>query len=128
EKQVAFIDRVTARLARSPGAIKAAAVIPLPFSGGEASASFSIVGRTTAPGDPGPHGNLAGITPDYFSVMGIPLLRGRAFTDQDRLGSELVTVIDTNLARQYWPNEDPIGRNIQADPIGQSISTQGKTW
>jgi predicted permease len=119
EKQVAFIDGVTKRLARSPGTVAAAAVIPLPFSGGEASASFSIVGRTTAPGDPGPHGNLGGITPDYFAVMGIPLLRGRTFTDRDRLGAELVTVIDSNLARQYWPNEDP---------IGQSIQTQAKTW
>lgn len=119
EKQVGFIDGVTTRLAQTPGVMRAAAVIPLPFSGGEASASFGIVGRTTAPGDPGPHGNLAGITPDYFAVMGIPLLRGRAFTDRDRLGTELVTVIDTNLARQYWPNEDP---------IGQSIRTQGKTW
>jgi predicted permease len=115
EKQVAFIEGVTKRLGRSPGAIAAAAVIPLPFSGGEASASFSIVGRATAPGDPGPHGNLGGITPDYFAVMGIPLLRGRTFTDQDRLGAEPVTVIDTNLARQYWPNEDPIGQSIKWD-------------
>jgi predicted permease len=115
EKQAAFIDGVTKRLAQSPGAIEAAAVIPLPFSGGEASASFSIVGRATRPGDPGPHGNFAGITPDYFAVMGIPLLRGRTFTDQDRLGTEPVTVIDTNLARQYWPNEDPIGQKIKWD-------------
>jgi predicted permease len=119
EKQATFIDGVAKRLAGTPGAIAAAAVVPLPFSGSEASASFSIVGRTTAPGDPGPHGNLAGITPDYFAVMGIPLVRGRAFTNQDRLGTELVAVIDTNLARQYWPNEDP---------IGQSIRTQNKTW
>jgi predicted permease len=115
EKQAAFIDGVTKRLAQTPGAIEAAAVIPLPFSGGEASASFSIVGRPTAPGDPGPHGNFAGITPDYFAVMRIPLLRGRTFTDQDRLGTEPVTVIDTNLARQYWPNEDPIGQKIKWD-------------
>jgi predicted permease len=115
EKQVAFIDGVTKRLAQTPGAIHAAAVIPLPFSGNEASASFSIVGRATAPGDPGPHGNFAAITPDYFAVMGIPLLRGRTFTDQDRLGAEPVIVIDTNLARQYWPNEDPIGQQIKWD-------------
>jgi len=115
EKQAAFIDGVTRRLAQTPGAIQAAAVIPLPFSGGEASASFSIVGRATAPGDPGPHGNFAGITPDYFAVMGIPLQRGRTFTAQDRLGTEPVTVIDTNLARQYWPNEDPIGQKIKWD-------------
>ena len=119
EKQIGFIDAVTTRLAQAPGATAAAAVIPLPFSGSEASASFSIVGRATLPGDPGPHGNLAGISPNYFAVMRIPLLRGRTLTDQDRLGSELVTVIDSNLARQYWPNEDP---------IGQRIETQAKTW
>jgi len=119
EKQIAFLDGVTKQLASSPGAMQAAAAIPLPFSGSEASASFGIVGRATAPGDPGPHGNISGVTPDYFAVMGIPILRGRAFTDQDRLGTDLVGIIDTNLARQYWPNEDP---------IGQSIQTQGKTW
>lgn len=115
EKQVAFIDGVIARLAQSPGAMKAAAVLPLPFTGGEASASFSIVGRAIIPGDPGPHGNFAAITPDYFAVMGIPLQRGRTFTDQDRLGAEPVALIDTNLARQYWPNEDPIGQQIKWD-------------
>jgi predicted permease len=119
EKQVAFLSGITRRLALIPGATHAAAVVPLPFSGSESSASFSIVGRVFAPGDPGPHGNIGGITPDYFAVMGIPLARGRVFTDQDRSGADLVTVIDTNLARQYWPNEDP---------IGQSIRTQGKTW
>jgi len=46
-------------------------------------------------------------------------VRDHVFTDQDRLGAETVAVLDTNLARQYWPNEDP---------IGQSIRTQGKTW
>ena len=119
EKQAAFIDTVASRLAQAPGVAAAAAVIPLPFSGSEASASFGIVGRAPIPGDPGPHGNLTGITPDYFTVMGIPVMRGRVFTNQDRLGSELVTVIDANLARQYWPDEDPIGQRIQ---------TQGKTW
>jgi len=119
EKQAAFISGVTTRVAQAPGATAAAAVIPLPFSGSEASASFGIEGRQFAPGDPGPHGNLTGITSDYFRVMGIPLLRGRTFTQQDRLGSEFVAVIDRNLARQYWPNEDPIGQRMQ---------TQGKTW
>jgi len=115
EKQVGFIDGVTTRLAQIPGAMKAAAIIPLPFSGGEASASFSIVGRPKIPGDPGPHGNFAALTPDYFAVMSIPLLRGRTFTEQDRLGTEPVALIDTNLARQYWPNEDPIGQQIKWD-------------
>jgi len=119
EKQIAFVSAVTRRLAQIPGASHAAAALPLPFSGGESSASFSIVGRVIPPGDPGPHGNICGITPDYFAVMSIPLLRGRAFTDADRRGAEPVTVIDTNLARQYWPNQDP---------IGQSIQTQNRTW
>ena len=45
--------------------------------------------------------------------MRIPLLRGRYFTDQDRLETQPVVVIDENLARQYWPNQDPVGRHLR---------------
>ena len=64
------------------------------------------------PGDPGPHSELSWITPGFFQAMGIPLLKGRYFTDQDRLGAPPVVVIDENLARQYWPHQDPIGRHL----------------
>lgn len=52
------------------------------------------------------------ITPTYFSTMRIPPVRGRVFTDQDTRESSLVVVINETLARQFWPNEDPIGKRL----------------
>jgi predicted permease len=113
EKQAAFYRAVDERLAALPGVSTAAIAVALPFSGFTPSSSFSIEGRPSGPGDPGPHSDLSWITPGYFQAMGIPLLRGRYFTDQDRLGAPPVVMIDENLARQYWPHQDPIGRHLR---------------
>ncbi|HEU5335863.1 MAG TPA: ABC transporter permease, partial [Terriglobales bacterium] len=111
-KQVSFYEQVTRRLGSQPNVATAAAVVNLPFSDSGSASSFQIEGQPTGPGDPGPHSNLAWVTPGYFSAMKIPLLNGRDFTLQDRGTSPLVTVIDDNLARQYWPGQNPVGRRI----------------
>ncbi len=113
EKRAAFYRAVLERLSAIPGVRAAGAGAPLPFSGGNASASFRIEGRPQGPGDPGPHGNTRVATPGYFTALGIPLRAGRTFTDQDRQGTEPVVVIDENLARQYWPNQDPVGKRMR---------------
>jgi len=114
EKQIAFLRSALERLANSPGVESAAAAVPLPFSGFGGSASFGIEGRVLPPGDPGPHGDIRQVSPGYFETMGIRLIRGRTFTDQDRLGSQSVAIIDENLGRQYWPNQDPVGQRIRS--------------
>ena len=113
EKQVAFYRAVQVKLAAIPGVSSVAAGEALPFTGYDPSASFSIEGRLTGPGDPGPHSGLNWITPGYYQALHIPLLKGRYFTAQDRLGTQPVVVIDENLARQYWPNQDPIGQQLR---------------
>ena len=113
EKQVEFFRSVLDHLSHTPGISQAGAGFPIPFAGGNASASFGIEGRPVPPGDPGPHGDIRFVTPGYFTAFGIPLLKGRYFTDEDRKGSQLVALIDENLAREYWPNEDPIGKRIR---------------
>jgi predicted permease len=50
---------------------------------------------------------------DYFTTLGIPVLRGRAFTPADRPGAPAVAIINEVLAKQFWPNEDPVGRQIR---------------
>ena len=112
DKRIAFYRAVMDRLAGIPGVTSVAAGLPMPFLG-NSSASFQIVGRPLQAGDPGPHGDNRNVTPGFFATLKIPLKRGRVFTDQDTASSELVMVIDENLAAQYWPNEDPIGRHIQ---------------
>ncbi|HTU36207.1 MAG TPA: FtsX-like permease family protein [Candidatus Acidoferrum sp.] len=113
EKQIAFFRSVLDQLSSTPGVTAAGAGYPLPFTGGNSSASFSIEGLTVPPGSPGPWGDVRYVTPGYFTALGIPLLKGRFFTDSDRTGSQAVAIIDENMARQYWPNEDPIGKELR---------------
>jgi predicted permease len=112
EQQATYYRGVLDRLAALPGVQTAALGMPLPFSGDDWSASFQIEGREQGPGDPGPHGAVRYVSPGYFTALRVPLRRGRFFTDQDRLGSEPVAIIDENLAAQYWPNQDPIGKRL----------------
>ena len=113
EQQASFFQSLEDRLATIPGVTHAAITNALPFTYMGGSASFQIVGQTLAPNDPGPHGNFRQISPDYFATLRIPLIRGRVFTEQDRLNTERVCVIDDVLARRYWPGTDPIGQHIQ---------------
>lgn len=113
DKQSAFYRAVLDNLSNSPGVQSVAAAAPLPFSGDDPSASFNIEGRVAAPGDPGPHGGIRTISSGYFETMGIKLLAGRYFTAADRKDSMPVAVIDENLARQYWPKENPVGKRLR---------------
>ena len=113
EKQIAFLSSALERLSNSAGVVSAAAGVPLPFSGFGGSASFDIEGRVAPPGDPGPHGDIRGVSPHYFETMGIRLIRGRFFTDQDRRGGQPVAIIDENLAHEYWPNQEALGQRIR---------------
>lgn len=112
-KQIAFYRAVLDRLSGLPGVITVAAAFPVPFSGNGGSASFQIEGRPSPSGDPGPHGDIAVVTPDYFAALKIPLRNGRVFTDRDAPNTEPVAIIDETLAKQYWPNEDPIGKHMR---------------
>jgi predicted permease len=112
EKQAAFYEAVNEKLAALPGVSAAAVVEALPFTGYDPSSSFTIEGRPPAPGEPEPHSMLNWVTPEYFQAMQIPLREGRAFTQHDRLGTQPVAIIDENLARQYWPNQDPLGQRL----------------
>jgi predicted permease len=112
EKRTAFYTALLDRLSHTAGSTSAAIGMPVPFST-ENSASFQIEGRPQVSGDPGPHGDLRFVSPAYFGALKIPLRAGRSFTLSDRMGSEPVAIIDETLARQYWPNENPIGKRLR---------------
>jgi len=111
--RLAFYRAVVERLSHLPGVTAAAAGYPMPFSGDAGSASFSIEGRPSPPGDPGPHGDIGAVSAGYFETLKIPVRKGRAFTDMDRTDTQQVAVIDETLAKQYWPDQDPIGQHIR---------------
>jgi putative ABC transport system permease protein len=108
----AFFRDAVARLAATPGVEAAAAngCLPIACSGW----SVAVEGRPPAP--PNEVGALGFhvITPDYFKVTKIPLLRGRTFSAADRADTRLVVVLSQAAAEHLFPGEDPIGRRIDS--------------
>ena len=106
-----FYQQLTERLRALPGVINASVVFQLPLSGSGATTGLTIEGHPTHPSDR-PNGIIHIVDPEYFRTMGIPILKGRAFTGRDDLNSASVLIINSTLARQHFPNEDPIGKRI----------------
>src|SRR5215472_5336124 len=112
-KQAAFARSVLEQLHGAAGVTAASIGRPIPFSNDLEGAAFAIEGRTVPAGEPTPQGDRRWVTPNYLRTLGIRLKRGRFFSDSDRVGTDTVMVIDENLARQYWPAEDPMGKRIR---------------
>jgi len=111
EQQNAFSDALLARLRALPGVQAVGLTHALPLIG-DWVLGFKIEGRPeVAPSDM-PSTNYYAVSPDYFRAMGIRLIRGRLFTPQDDARAPRVALINETLARQFFPNEDPIGKRI----------------
>ena len=110
-QQVAFYDRLLERMRSLPGVQAAAGVWPMPLGGDNATVSFDIAERP-APPPSRPHARMAFATPAYFLTAGIPLLRGRFFTEQDDKSSGRVLIVNKAFADKYFPGEDVIGKSI----------------
>ena len=106
-----FYRQLAERLRALPGVVNASVVFQLPLSGSGATSGLTIEGKPAHPSDR-PNGVIHMVDPDYFRTMGIPLVKGRGFTERDDLNSAPVLIINNALARQHFPNEDPIGKRI----------------
>ena len=100
----------TQRLEALPGVTRAAATYVVPLEG-MFGVPFNIVGRTPAQGRYDGRGWLS-VSPGYFDVFRIPVLRGRGFTDRDNAAGPPVAIIDEALARQFWPHGSPLGERL----------------
>ena len=107
-----FQDRLLAELKATPGVESAALAYPVPFSEGGLTSGFAIIGRQRLANEPDWHGEAYFVTPEYFQTLRIPLLRGRNFSDADSQSAPLVCLIDRTLAERFFPNQDPLGRQI----------------
>jgi len=107
-----FYRRLHDEVRALPGATATAISTTLPLSGSNIGVGFAVDGR---PVEPGVRTSAAffGVSPEYFSTMGIPLLRGRGFTERDDEQSPGVMVVSEAMAAKYWPGEDPIGKRIK---------------
>jgi putative ABC transport system permease protein len=115
---IQFADRVQAGLAALPGVQSVAVAANRPFDpeNGSSSPSFTIDG--TPPPAPGtePYAQLCPVSPDFFRTMGMTLVRGRTFTDdENRLNAVRVLVINQALADRYFPGQNPIGQHVTSE-------------
>jgi putative ABC transport system permease protein len=112
EKQGRFFTELKQRLESTPGVQSASSILPLPLSGDRFGISFEIEGRPMAPKDH-PSGDFFATGVGYFAAMGIPIIKGRDFNDRDLHGSTPVVIITEALAKQFFPNEEPLGKRIK---------------
>ncbi|HEX7630656.1 MAG TPA: ABC transporter permease, partial [Lacunisphaera sp.] len=111
EKQRQFADRLLASLRNLPGTTAVGLTHVLPMQGNYVL-GFNIDGRPPIAQSDLPNTNYYAVTPGYFPAMGIRLIRGRLFTEQDNEKAPRVAIISETLARQQFPNEDPLGKRI----------------
>jgi putative ABC transport system permease protein len=113
-------DAILDRFARLPGVGGATMNTDLPFKSGGATL-FGIEGQPDPEPGKEPAAEPQVVSENYFSVLGIPLLRGRAFENQDRPDSERVVIIGNSVAQQFFSGQDPIGKQLNdlGDKAGQ---------
>ena len=108
----AFAVELATRLQAQPGMQDSAIAGPLPIVDCCVTLSFQIVGNPPLEEGTTDTANYVPVSPRYFSVMGIPLVRGRLFNESDSSSTPAVALISQALAKRYFPNEDPLGRHL----------------
>lgn len=119
-----FFDDVERRVRQVPGVDDVSYALTVPM--GYVRVTVPIDPETSASGveTPFPAGKNI-VSRDYFRVMGMPLVRGRAFTEADDSSSRPVAIVNTRLVAMLWPNRDPIGQQFRVSPNGDWIVIVG---
>jgi predicted permease len=114
EKMNAFSETLLEQVRALPGVRAGALGSMVPGAGSGGDDSFTIPEHPpTAPGTPLPDALIRWVDPGYFSALQIPLLSGRVFTSDDRAGRPKTIIISRQLAEQYFPGEDPLGKHLR---------------
>jgi predicted permease len=113
DKRAAFLMEILRRVSALPSVESTAigGTNSMPLSSGRNGFPFTIVGRPID-SERAPVAEFASISPDYLQVLQVPLLAGRNFAEADTDKSQQVVLIDRTLQRRYWPNEDPLGKQV----------------
>lgn len=126
DQRYEFFDRIVESARTLPGVRSAAASTVLPVTGGGGAIHFNITGHPPKT----PHDYVAAsyfnVTSNYFETLGVPLLQGRLFTNADTERAPAVAIINSTMAKTYFPGENPIGKRMQLGALPEaSVPTMG---
>ena len=111
-EEVSFFERVLDRVRTLPGVVSAGVVDDIPLGSGGSHQPIQVEGRPVVAMSEQPEVDVRVISPGYLNALRVPVLRGRDFDRTDAAGRPAATLISASLAREFWPNEDPIGKHI----------------
>jgi putative ABC transport system permease protein len=112
QQWAAFAEEAMRRITAKPGMEDAAMAAPLPLVSNFVSLPFTIAGAAPLPQGSTETAHYAAVSPGYFRVMEISLERGRLFSADDTAAMPAVALISEKMARQYFPHENPLGRQM----------------
>jgi predicted permease len=113
EQGIKIYQQLLDRVRTLPGVTSAALAFSVPMGYYSNGTTLEIDGYTPPPGQPAPSVIYNPVSPGYFQLMRLPLVRGRAFTDADAESAPYVAIINQVMADRYWPHQDPIGREFR---------------
>jgi putative ABC transport system permease protein len=117
-----FYERLLAETKALPGIQSSALSSLVPLGGGNTAGEIQIEGKPTAPDGTRPSADWRIVSPGYFRTLGVPL-QGRDFDERDTEKSQPVIIISQQMARLYWPDEDPVGKTVLVRSFGMDRST-----
>jgi putative ABC transport system permease protein len=124
EQAIDLYHEATRRIGKLPGVEEVAvgSFVPWRDAGTMPTLQFTVDGYMPADGEEAPRARMRMVAPRFFAVLGIPMLDGRDFTDEDRSGSELVVIVSQNMAHRLFPNGDALNRHFTwTDPVFQTF-------
>ena len=128
-QRAAFLQQLLQRLNSTPAIRTAAATDRLPLSGENNWSRIHIAGRPLLDNEHAPSVEGRMVSANYFHTLGIPLLRGREFTDDDIAAGRRVTVINQEMADRFWPGANPVGQRVASlyrpDDLNEIIGVVG---
>jgi putative ABC transport system permease protein len=112
-KSSQFQENLRERMSTMPGVVSVAlaSAFPIPVLPPFGGCSLETDGPVISPGG---HFECDAVSAGYFETLGIPIVRGRAFSPSDREGSDPVAIVNQQLARTYWPGQEPIGKRMRS--------------
>jgi putative ABC transport system permease protein len=127
EEVAAFYKEIIRRVSELPGVERVAVGTTVPWrDGGFFAAQFTVEGYAKADGEEDPRARFRTVSPGFFRALGVPVLAGRDFTEDDRRGGERVVIVSQSVAQRMFPDQDAVNRRfLWTDPVIKFIDVSG---